>query len=77
MTDEDVERAIEDARRAKTELHIRDSNGKVFHNNFEKPIRREEEEEIGKIDEISEQELLSSLSSSTETEQEMREHNLR
>ena len=46
MTDEDVDRANEDARRANTELHIRDSNGKVFQSNSEKPNRGEEEEEL-------------------------------
>ena len=35
----------------------------------------EEEEEIGKIDETSDLELLSNLSSSTEIEQETKEHN--
>ena len=66
VTGEDVDRAIEDARRAITELHIRDSNSKVFHNNFENPIRGdEEEEEQGKNDETSTLELLCNLNSST------------
>ena len=77
MTEEAAGRAIEDARRANTELHIRDSNGKVFQNNFENPSRGEEEEELEKIGETSELDLLSNLSSSTEIEQETKEHNLR
>ena len=38
MTEEAVDRANEDAKRANTELHIRDNNGKVFQNNFENPF---------------------------------------
>ena len=51
-----------------------DSNGKVSHNVTNTPKRGEEEE-----DELenSELELLSNLSSSTEIEQENKEHNLR
>ena len=41
------------------------------------PIRWEEEEEIKQIDDNSELELLSNLSSSTEIEEETKEHNLR
>ena len=37
--------------------------------------RREEEEEIGKVDETSDLELPSNLCSSTELEQETKEHN--
>ena len=72
MTDEDADCAIEDAKRAKTELHIKDNNGKVFQNTFKNPIRWEEEE-LSKIDENSELELLCSLNSSTVViEQEMK-----
>ena len=77
MTEDDIDRAIKSAREASTEIHIRDSNGKVFQNNIENPTRGEKEEEIGKIDETSDLELLSNLSSSTEIEQETKEHNLR
>ena len=76
MTNEDVDRAIEDAKKANTELHIRDKNGKVFRNNYETP-KRGEEEEIWKPDENSELELLSNLSTSIEIEQKTKEHNLR
>ena len=54
MTDEDVDRAIEDARRANTELHIRDSNSNVFQINSEKRTRGEEEEELLQINITSE-----------------------
>ena len=37
MTDAEVDRVIEDARRANTELHIRDNNGKVTQNNYQTP----------------------------------------
>ena len=77
MTNEDVDRAIEDAEKAKTEIHNKDINGKVFQNKFETPKRGEEGEEKGKLDEDSELEQLSNLSSSTEIEQESKEHNLR
>ena len=77
MTDEVIDRAIKDAREANTEIHIRDSKGKVFQNNFENLTRGEQEEGIEKIDEPSDQELLSNLSSSTEIEPETKEHNLR
>ena len=78
MTNEDEDRAIEDAKKGDTELLIKDINGKIFQNSFETPKRGEkEEEEIEKLDEKSEQELLSNLSSSTEIEQETKEHNLR
>ena len=74
MTTEAVDRAIEDPREADTEVHIKDLNGKVSHNNTKTPKRGEEEE-----DELenSEPELLSDLSSRTEIEQETKEHNLR
>ena len=73
MTNEDVDRAIEDAQKADTELHNKDTNGKVFQTNFETPKRGEkEEEETEKMDETFELELRSNLSSSTEIEQETR-----
>ena len=50
MTEEAVDRAIEDAKRANKKLHIGDSNGKVFQNNFENPYKGEEEEKLEKID---------------------------
>ena len=74
MTTEAVDRAIEDAREAETEIHLKDSNGKVSHNIIKSPKRREEEEQEL---ETSELELLSNLISSTEIEQETKEHNLR
>ena len=77
MTSAGVDRAIEDARKADTELHIKDINGKVYQNTLETPKRGEEEEELGKLDENTELELLTNLSSSTEIEQETKEHNLR
>ena len=49
----------------------------MFQNKFENPTRRKEEKEIGKINETSDLELLSILSSSTEIEQETKEHKLR
>ena len=58
---EDVDRAIEDAKKANTELHIKNNNGKVFQNNFEIPERGEEDEEIRKLDKNSELELLSNV----------------
>ena len=57
MTNEDVDRAIEDAQKANTEIRNKDINGNVFQNNFETPKRGEEEKEL---------ELLSNLSSSAE-----------
>ena len=77
MTNEDVNRAIEDAKKVDTELHIKDTNDKVFQNGFETTKRGEKEEKTEKMDEISEIELLRNLSSSTEVEQETKEHNLR
>ena len=71
MTSEAVDRAIEDARKADTEIHIKDTNGKVFQNTLKTRKRgKEEEEELGKLDENSELELSSNLRSSTEIEQE-------
>ena len=75
MTSKAVDRAIEDARKADMEIHIKDTNGKVFQNTLKTP-KRGKEEELGKLDENSELELLSNLSSSTEIEQETKEHNL-
>ena len=74
MTTEAVDRAIEDAREADTEIHIKSPNGKVFHNITKTRKRGEEQEDAI---ENSEPELLSDLSSSTEIEQETKEHNLR
>ena len=52
LTNEDFDRAIKDADKANTEIHIKDIIGKVFQNKFETPKREEkEEEEIGKLDE--------------------------
>ena len=48
MTDAEVDRVIEDARRANTELHIRDHNGKVIQNYYQNP-KRGEEDKIEKI----------------------------
>ena len=74
MTTEAVDRAIEDAREADTEIHLKDSNGKVSHNIIKSPQRGEEKEDELEKSEI---ELLSNFSSSTEIEQETKEHNLR
>ena len=35
MTDAEIDRVIEDARRANTELHLKDNNGKVIQNNYQ------------------------------------------
>ena len=73
MTTEAVDRAIEDAREANTEIHLKDPNGKVSHKVIKSPKRKEEQE-----DELENSKLeLSNLSSSTEIEQETKEHNLR
>ena len=78
MTSEAADRAIEDVRKADTEIHIKDTNGKVFQNTSKTPKRgKEEDEELRKLEENSELELLSNLSSSIEIEQETKEHNLR
>ena len=39
MTSEAVDRATEDARKADTEIHIKDTNGKVFQNTSKTPKR--------------------------------------
>ena len=79
MTDAEVNRVIEEARRANTELHIRDNNGKVIQNNYQNPKRGEEDnrEKNSFEEETSELEILSNLSSSTEIEQDTKEHILR
>ena len=41
MTSEAVDRAIEDTRKADTEIHIKDTNGKVFQNTLKNPQKRE------------------------------------
>ena len=71
MTSEAVDRAIEDAREKETEIHLKDPNGKASQNVIKSPKKGEEEEDHL---ENSELEL---LSSSTEIEQEPKEHNLR
>ena len=43
MTTEAVSRAIEDAREADAEIHLKDSSGKVSHNMIKSPKRGEEE----------------------------------
>ena len=43
MTNAEVDRVIENARRANTELHIRDNNGKVIQNNYQNPKRGQED----------------------------------
>ena len=43
MTDAEVDRIIEDARRANTEIHIRDNNGKVIQNSYKNLNRGEED----------------------------------
>ena len=45
MTTEAVDRAIEVAREADTEIHLKDPNGKVSHNIIKSPGRGEEEED--------------------------------
>ena len=45
MTTEAVDRAIEDAREANTEIHLKDPNVKVSHNITKTPKRGEEEED--------------------------------
>ena len=44
MTVAKVHRVIEDARRANTELHIRDNIGKVSQNNYNTPNKGEEDD---------------------------------
>ena len=78
MTDAEVDRVIEDARRANTELHIRDNNGKVIQNYNHHPKRGEDNIEKNYLEEeTSELELLSNLSSGTGIKQDTKEHNLR
>ena len=79
MTDAEIDRVIEDARRANTELHLKDKNGKVIQNNYQSPKGGEEDNVENSYTEqdTSELELLNNLSSSTEIEQETKEHNLR
>ena len=43
MTDAEIDRVIEDARRANTELHLKDNNGKVIQNNYQSPKGGEED----------------------------------
>ena len=74
MTTETVDCAIEDAWEADTKIHLKDPIGKVSHYVTKTPKRGEEEEDELKNSEL---ELLSNLSSSTEIEQETKEHNLR
>ena len=76
MTDAEVDSVIENTRKANRELHIRDNNGKVSPNNYNTP-NKGDEQDIEKIDENSELELLSNLSSSTGKEQGTKERNLR
>ena len=79
MTDAEIDPVIEDARRANIELHLKDNNGKVIQNNYQSPKGGEEDNVENSYNEqdTSELELLSNLSSSTEIEQETKEHNLR
>ena len=79
MTDAKIDRVIEDARRANTELPLKDNNGRVIQNNYQSP-KGGEEDNVGNSyteQDTSELELLSNLSSRTEIEQETKEHNLR
>ena len=71
MTDTEIDRIIGDAKKANTELHMKDLNGKVIQTFTER------EEVIENISETTELELLSNLSSSTEIEQDTEENNLR
>ena len=67
MTDAEVERVIEDARRANTEVQISGNNGMVSQNNYNTPNGGEVEDDLEKtnIGKNSELELLGNLSSST------------
>ena len=56
MSNSDIEQLIRDTQQSGQDLHIKDTNGIVTYNTFEKGIE-------------SDLELASSLSSSTETEQ--------
>ena len=71
MTDMEIDRILEDVKKANTELHIKDLNGKVIQTFTE----RKEDIEINS--EASELELLSNLILTTETEQDTKENNLR
>ena len=55
MSDSDIEQILSDAQQSGQDLHIKDTNGKVTYNTFEKRIE-------------SDLELASNLSSSTQTE---------
>ena len=78
MTDTDIDRIIEDAKQNDTELFIKDLNGKVTHNYNNTVHGGEENKEKNNLEtETSDLELISNLSSSTEIEQETKEHNLR
>ena len=71
MTDTEIDRIIEDAKKANKYLHIKDINGKVAQ------TFNEREEDIENTLETTELELLSNLRSSTELEQNTKEKNLR
>ena len=75
MTDTEIGRIVEDAKKANKELHIKDMNGKVTQNL--KKFDGGEKTLIDNNSEISELELLSILSSSPEIEQDTKENNLR
>ena len=78
MTDTDIDRIIEDAKQNDTELFIKDLNGKITHNYNNTVHGGEENKEKNNLEtETSDLELISNLSSSTEIEQETKEHNLR
>ena len=78
MTDTDIDRIIEDAKQNDTELFIKDLNGEVTHNYNNTAYGGKENKEKNNLEtETSDLELISNLSSSTEIEQETKEHNLR
>ena len=68
MTDTEVNRAIEDAKCAEQELLIRDENGKIFTNNNTNSNTLEDNLENSVLD------LASDLSSSTEIDNEEKDH---
>ena len=70
-TDTEIDRILEDAKKANKELHTRDKNGKV-----PQTFNDREEDQENNSD-TSELEILSNLSSSTETKQDRRENILR
>ena len=76
ITDTEKYRIIEDAKKMNKELHIRDKNGKVTQF-LSKNSLGVEKDIIENNSETSELKLLSTLSSSTEIEQETKENNLR